>query len=318
MKISVIVPVYNVEEYLGKCQNSLVNQTLKDIEIIIVNDGTKDNSEKIINKFLKKYNNIKYYKKENGGLSSARNYGISKASCKYIGFVDSDDYIDKTMYERLYNKIISDDYDVALCDLYRVYDEKLVYTSSNVKNDLKNKKEIQEAMLNIYPTVWNKLYKKELFNEIKFKENVWFEDVEILHKMFIKFNKIGVVKEPLYYYVQRSGAITSKVNNKIYDYISNMNGVIEYHKKNNTFIENKDILEYCYVRYIYATFVKRVMELPIAEFKKALNMAIENVNDNFPNYRKNKLFYRSTKGIYLILFNKSLALIIYKIKHKSI
>ena len=174
MKISVIVPVYNVEEYLGKCLNSLVNQTLKDIEIIIVNDGTKDNSEKIINKFLKKYNNIKYYKKENGGLSSARNYGISKASCKYIGFVDSDDYIDKTMYERLYNKIISDDYDVALCDLYRVYDEKLVYTSSNVKKDLKNKKEIQEAMLNIYPTVWNKLYKKELFNEIKFKENVWF------------------------------------------------------------------------------------------------------------------------------------------------
>ena len=86
MKISVIVPVYNVEEYLGKCLNSLVNQTLKDIEIIIVNDGTKDNSEKIINKFLKKYNNIKYYKKENGGLSSARNYGISKASCKYIGF----------------------------------------------------------------------------------------------------------------------------------------------------------------------------------------------------------------------------------------
>ena len=82
MKISVIVPVYNVEEYLGKCLNSLVNQTLKDIEIIIVNDGTKDNSEKIINKFLKKYNNIKYYKKENGGLSSARNYGISKASCK--------------------------------------------------------------------------------------------------------------------------------------------------------------------------------------------------------------------------------------------
>lgn len=315
MKVSIIVPVYNVEKYLDKCLYSLANQTLKNIEIIVVNDGTKDNSQNIIDKYTKKYKNIKSFIKENGGLSDARNYGIKKATGKYIGFVDSDDYIDLTMYEKLYNKIISDDYDVAICDLYRVFDKKLLYTSSNLKKDLLNKDEINKAMLNIYPTAWNKLYKKELFENIQFKKNVWFEDVELLYRIFPKFKKIGVVNEPLYYYVQREGAITSKVNLKIYDYIDNFNGVIEFHKNNKTYNEYKEILEYSYVRYIYATFMKRVLNFDYKEYKNALDIAIKNVKINFENYRFNKYFYTSLKGIYLILFNKYTAIIIYKIKH---
>ena len=95
MKVSVIVPVYNTYDYLNKCLDSLVNQSFKDYEIIIVNDGSTDDSEKIIKKYQKKYSNIKYYYKENGGLSSARNYGIKYANGDYIAFVDSDDYVDK-------------------------------------------------------------------------------------------------------------------------------------------------------------------------------------------------------------------------------
>src|SRR5574344_2022066 len=102
IKVSVIVPVYNVEKYLPKCLDSLVNQTLQDIEIIVVNDGTKDNSQKIIDKYAKKYKNIKSYIKENGGLSDARNYGVAKANGEYISFIDSDDYIDKKMLEKMY------------------------------------------------------------------------------------------------------------------------------------------------------------------------------------------------------------------------
>ena len=117
MKVSVIVPVYNVYKYLDKCLNSLVNQTLKDIEIIIVNDGSKENEEEIINKYLDKYSNIKYYKKENGGLSSARNYGILKSTGKFICFVDSDDYVELNTYELLYNKMISGNYDVVDCTI---------------------------------------------------------------------------------------------------------------------------------------------------------------------------------------------------------
>lgn len=314
MKVSVIVPVYNVENYLEKCLDSLVNQTLKNIEIIVVNDGTKDDSQKIIDRYTKIYSNIKSYKKENGGISSARNFGISKSSGDYIGFVDSDDYIDKTMYEKLYNKIVSEDYDIVLCDLYRVYGERLVYTSSNTKDDLSNKDLVKNSMLNFYPTVWNKLYKKALFDELKFKEKVWFEDVELLYRLYSKINKIGVVKEPLYYYVQRQGSITSSVNNKIYDYIDNMNSVIDYYKINNIYNEYKGILEFVYVRYIYATFIKRVLNFPKKEYLKALDLAIKNVNNNFRNYRKNKLFYKSIKGIYLICFNRFLGLIMYNLK----
>ena len=104
IKVSVIVPVYNVEDYLARCLDSLVNQTLKEIEIIVVNDGSPDNSQKIIDKYAKKYLNIKAYKKENGGLSDARNYGIKKANGEYIAFIDSDDFVTTDMYEKMYQK----------------------------------------------------------------------------------------------------------------------------------------------------------------------------------------------------------------------
>ena len=104
-KISIIVPVYNTEKYLSKCLNSLIKQTYKDIEIIVVNDGSKDKSLEIAKKFAKQDNRIKVFNKENGGLSSARNFGIEKASGEYIGFVDSDDYIKENMFEILYNMI---------------------------------------------------------------------------------------------------------------------------------------------------------------------------------------------------------------------
>ena len=116
IKVSVIVPVYNTEKYLAKCLDSLVNQTLKDIEIIVVNDGTKDNSEKIINKYLKKYSKIRYYKKENGGLSSARNYGIELANGEYVGFVDSDDYVKDGMFSKMYECAIKNNSDIVVCD----------------------------------------------------------------------------------------------------------------------------------------------------------------------------------------------------------
>ena len=118
MKISVIVPVYNVELYLSKCLDSLVHQTIESIEIIVVNDGSTDNSQKIIDEYKTKYpNKIKSYIKSNGGLSDARNYGIDKANGQYIGFVDSDDYVEINMFEKMYNKAISQNFDIVVCDV---------------------------------------------------------------------------------------------------------------------------------------------------------------------------------------------------------
>ena len=152
MKVSVIVPVYNVEKYLDKCLDSLANQTLKDLEIIIVNDGSPDNSEDIIKKYTKKYKNFKYYKKENGGLSSARNYGIKYASGDYIAFLDSDDYVKSDMYEKMYEKAIKGNYDLVVCDIDYLYPDKTIRVGSGIKGDTTD---IKKTYLTIHPAAWN-------------------------------------------------------------------------------------------------------------------------------------------------------------------
>ena len=118
MKVSVIVPIYNVRKYIEKCLDSLVNQTLDDVEIILVNDGSLENEEELIKPYLEKYKNIKYFKKENGGQASARNFGLKRASGEYILFVDSDDYIETTMASKLYKVATEKDLDILICNYY--------------------------------------------------------------------------------------------------------------------------------------------------------------------------------------------------------
>ncbi len=311
MKVSVIVPVYNVEKYIEKCLNSLVNQTLKEIEIIVVNDGSPDNSQKIIDKFTKKYSNVKSYIKENGGLSDARNFGLKYAKGEYVAFIDSDDFVKLDMYEEMYEKAKEKDYDMVVCDINYLYPDKTLRVSSGIKNDTTD---IKNVYMNIHPAAWNKIFKKELFkNDVYFKKNVWFEDVEFIYRMLPYIKSIGVVSKPFNEYVQRPGSITSTVNLKIYDYISNLNGIIDFYKDRKIYDEYQKELEYVYVRYLYATFVKSVKKYDYNEYLKAVDEAIKNVKEHFPRYRKNKYFYKSLKGIYLVMFNKLIAKILYRI-----
>ena len=129
---------------------------------------------------------------------------------------------------------------------------------------------------------------------------------------------IGVIHEPFNQYLQRKGSITSSIDKRIYNYIDNWNGIIEYYKTNNLYEKYYNELEYCYVRYLYATFVKQASKYNYEEYMEAVNKAIYNVHKYFPKYRKNKYFYRSPKGIYLLLFNKNIAKIIYKKYHKEV
>lgn len=309
IKVSIIVPVYNVEAYLAKCLDSLVNQTLKEIEIIVVNDGSPDNSKKIIDTYSNKYDNIHAFDKENGGLSDARNFGIKKAKGEYIAFVDSDDYVDTSMYEKMYNKAKSGNYDMVVCDLNYVYDDRVMRAYSNVKEDTEK---IKEVMLNIYPAAWNKIFKRELLSDIKFKRGIWFEDVEFIYRLLPHVKNIGVVNEPLYQYLQRDGSITRKKDMRIYNYIDNMNSIMDYYKDNDLYLEYKKELEYIYVRYIYATFIRQATIFDYDEYLNAVKRAIMNVKSNFPKYYMNTYFYKSKKGIYLLLFNKLLAKLVYK------
>ena len=316
MELSIIVPVYNVEQYLKRCLDSLVRQTLKRdcYEIIIVNDGSPDNSQSIIDTFADKYSNIVALQKQNGGLSDARNFGLERAKGDYIAFVDSDDYVDTRMYEVMLQKAKEQDFDMVVCDFKEVYDNYELQGSSRVTKDLLTKEDVRHAMLDFYPSAWNKLYKRELFAEIQFKKNVWFEDVECLYRLFPIIKNVGVVKETLYYYIQRAGSISKSMDPRIFHCVYNWNGIIEYYEQNNYMDMYEKEIEYCYVRYLYATFLKASLKYDRETYKKALNIAIEEVQKRYKGYRKNFYFYQSLKGIYCILFGRLLGEILYIIK----
>ncbi len=215
--ISVIVPVYNVEKYLERCINSIANQTYKDIEIILVNDGSTDGSLEICRKYAAADNRIQVIDKPNGGLSSARNAGIAVAKGEYIGFVDSDDYIRPDMYEKLYSRITAAEADIAVCG-YRWVDEKgvdLPGYASIVEDEVCSKDEIFVKFTNnnyfYYVTAWNRLYKKRLFDSVKFPEGKLHEDEFTAHLFYDRCEKIACCKDRLYNYVQRADSIMSSV-----------------------------------------------------------------------------------------------------------
>ena len=319
-KVSVIVPVYNVENYLSKCLNSLVNQTLKDIEVIVVNDGSPDDSQKIIDKYVKKYpKKIKSYIKENGGLSDARNYGLKYASGEYISFVDSDDWVDFTLYEKLYNKAIECDFDVVACDVYSIDEtgvKKII--NSGIKKEIFTKEEIKNQMIDIYPVAWNKTYRKDLLNDskIKFKKKIWFEDVEFLYRLFPFIKSIGVVNEPLNYYLQRTGTISKTYDERLLNYIENWNGIIEFYKKNKLYEHYKNELEYCYTRYVIGVMIKNAYNYKDKMFfYHTVDNAFNNLKKQFPKYRKNKYLKTSFKGFLLLIVNPFILKMLYKIKN---
>ncbi|MBQ2946740.1 MAG: O-antigen ligase family protein [Bacilli bacterium] len=322
LKLSVIVPVYNVENYLETCLDSLINQTITNYEIIVVNDGSLDSSQSIIDKYQKLYpDKIKSYIKENGGLSDARNYGLKYAKGEYIAFLDSDDYVEYNMYELMYNKAVSQNFDVVACNVKYVYENenKTFLCNSKIYSDLFEEKEIKKLMLDIYPAVWNKIYKREKFQKFKFKKNAWFEDVEYLYRIFPYISSMGTIDKALINYKQREGAITKTFDERLLHQISNWNGIVEYYKKNNLLEKYEKEIEYCYVRYLYATLVSHSLNYNNYDFfKKVLDECDKNVKENFPNYRKNKYLYTNgLKGLYLLFYNKKIIKKLYKYKHKN-
>ena len=215
-KISIIVPVYNSEKYLNKCINNLIKQTLTDIEIIIINDGSIDNSDKIIRSYKDK--RIKYLNKKNEGIAVTRNKGIKKSTGKYITFVDSDDYIDITFCEKMFNKAEKEKCDIVICDYYNINNHsKNIRKLNSFKNsNLKNNPEMIN-LINLGPC--NKIYSSRLLkeNKIIFPENIKYEDVPFVCECLIKAKNIGKVDESLSYFNIHEGSQTTIRDEKIFD-----------------------------------------------------------------------------------------------------
>lgn len=235
--ISIIVPIYNVEKYVEKCVDSILKQTYINFELILVDDGSTDMSGKICDKFKKEDDRIKVIHKKNGGLSSARNEGVKLATGKYIGFIDSDDYIDKTMYEKMFNKAIEDDSDIVICDMtYNLNGKDISTTIFEDFGVLNREDTILKYLENDYfrSHAQNKLYKRELFEYVSFPEGKLYEDVATFYKLIHNCNKISFVNEKLYYYNQSNyNSITKKKFN-----INNLQLILNTEEMKDFFIRN--------------------------------------------------------------------------------
>ncbi|MDE1507155.1 glycosyltransferase family 2 protein [Ligilactobacillus salivarius] len=243
VKISVIVPIYNVEKYLKKCLDSIINQTFKEFEIILVDDGSTDNSEMICKEYRRKDSRIVYLKKNNGGLSDARNYGLDYANGEYVAFIDSDDYLGKNFLEFLYRAIRTSKSEVAVCGFVIEYeDEKnLQDVSLHEDNVTITGKDLLHRVMKYkdgysYVVAWNKLYKRELFDNIKFAKGKVYEDEWINYPLFWNVDKVYLLDKKLYHYVQRTGSIkNSRMSLKK---IESMNEML---KDRILFYKDKDI-----------------------------------------------------------------------------
>lgn len=233
--ISVIVPVYKVEPYIHKCVDSIINQTYRNLEIILVDDGSPDNCPAICDEYAKQDDRIEVIHKENGGLSDARNAGLEIATGEYISFIDSDDWVEYGFIESQFQFMVLNDVDIVECGITYVYDKRqediisddasISYSNQGAIDDLIRKETFKTV-------VWNKLYKKKVISQVMFEVGKINEDEFWTYKVFANAKKIGYLKIPLYNYLQRSDSIMGQYSINRLDYID---AVVE----RNEFINRK-------------------------------------------------------------------------------
>lgn len=311
VSVSVIVPVYNVELYIDKCLDSLVRQTLETIEIIIVNDGSLDGSADIAKSYLKQYpDKIRYFEKENGGLSDARNYGMQCATGKYIAFLDSDDYVDINIYKLMYEEAERTSNQIVECNLYKAYPQKL---ELNYRVGYSSKK---DYLLNGRVAAWNKLYLVSWLQELnaQFPKGLLYEDIEFFYKIVpYMTTEVSVITEPLLYYVQREGSILSKSTEKILQVHTIFSDIYEYYRAKGLYEEYHSVLEYKYISTLFCSFLVRMLRMKTDKDlrKKLVMMSWVTVNECCPTWRKNQYLKKVTpKNIYMRLLNRPLLNII--------
>lgn len=287
IKVSVIIPVYNTEDYLKECIESLVNQTLREIEILIVNDGSTDSSLEIMKEFKNKYPNIiKIFDKVNGGQASARNYALPFAQGEYLGFVDSDDWVDSTMYEEMYEKAEKEDADIVICDMVDHFPDRTVcYPSSRFENKFK-----------VTPSACNKLFKRSLVKEDVFPVGLWYEDFEFTTMQLMKTDCISVIHKGLYHcHCREVSTMYNNNSEKNQDILVVLEHLVEYVEKNGWYEKYKNVLEYLYIDHVLITSINRVQKQTNEKKKIIINNLRKEVLKKYNSFYKDDAFREMPK-----------------------
>ena len=313
-KISVIVPVYNVEAYLEKCVESILKQTYTNLEILLINDGSTDTSGELCEQLAQRDQRIRVIHKENGGLSDARNRGIEEASSDLIGFIDSDDYIDQDMYETLYRQMLESSADLSMCGHYDVYHqipEKQVATIQTWELTPQEAiKMVMEAKI-LSVTAVNKLYKKELFEQLRFEIGKIAEDAFIMIALIHQCRKVVATNEKKYYYVHRENSITTQ------KFSLKFLNVIEAYEQNAKIIKENypELADTATMRLNWAYFYVLDRLLVDEQFhdKKLENLLIKFLKSNTKYILSTTLFTNARKVAFIfLLVNKKVYKMILK------
>lgn len=307
-KVSVIVPVYNMEKYLDKCLQSLVNQTLKDLEIIVINDGSTDNSQKIIDRYYKEYPDlIVPFKNKNQGISKTRNFGIDRSHGEFISFIDSDDYVEKNFLEELYDRAIKDNLDIVVCDYYNFFESKnLIEIKKIVDFENTTIRDNLELLFKINSSPWNKLYKRSLITRVnyRFPENIKYEDLGYIPILLLEAKKIGKVNMPLNYYLIRGHSETTTVDKRVFDIFKILNILYDFFKKKN--IVNSSEVEYLFIEKLTMYNLQQKLNKDAELKKQFIDDSFKYLNNFFPGWKNNKYFKKQSICKYFIKKSKIL------------
>ena len=316
MKISIIIPVYNVEKYLRKCLDSVVNQTYKNLEIVIVQDFSTDNSLKIINEYDKKYKNIKVFEGKKIGVGAARNVGLDNCTGKYVIFLDSDDYMESTTIEKLYNSIIKNNSDMAICGFYREdEDTHKIYSKEMVSNQLEvidvGENNISDIAF-MFPAPWGKLIKKSVIGKNRFvlERDIAGEDLLFLLNYIINVKKISYINQPLIHYIIRKNSLTKSLSNKhILSFQKELLKVKEKYNKLNLYYLN--LLDLVVFIHMAIALPHRMAEGKSKDLKKIIMQIKDYMDSNFSNWRNIKLY--CTKKSFVTSIGIYISVLMYKI-----
>lgn len=314
-KISVIVPVYNVEKYMVKSIDSILNQTVKDMEIILVDDGSTDNSGKICDEYQEKDQRVQVIHKKNGGQSTARNAGVDKAEGEYIGFVDGDDYISPCMYEKLLSMIEAAQADVAVCGIYDVYQNTKTPQCSEKAEFVCDAKEMFRNILiddKVSGSTCNRLIKADIAKKLRFLDGKLFEDAFYSTQLVKNVETAAVTTEPLYFYVHRTDSTTtSKFRKADLDVIEAFEGDVKLVEERfpELMEEAKFALDSAYLRVLDKMLLTKGYRR-IPEYKKIVDYIKRNSKDmiNCQYFlRTRKLAMRAFR-IHILLYKAMLLL----------
>lgn len=308
-KVSVIVPVYNTEKYLHKCLDSLVNQTLDDIEIVIVNDGSKDSSPEIVKEYMDKFpGKFLYASQENSGQAVARNRAIEMCTGDYVGFLDSDDFVRTDMFERMYNAVTANDSDYVACgytDITYEEDGSTTELVHYVHSKLAYK--TKDMFFGALASPFLHLYRRSILEESKarFPEGVIYEDTAFYLNLIPYCKKLEVIDEPLAYRVRHSNSTTTTFKaTKVRQIFPVLTNSLDYFKENGFYEEYRNELEYFCVRVLLCSSLQRVEKVADRKERKALvKETLEYIRTNFPERNKNNYFKKGLLNLYLRTFN---------------